>query len=272
MTAPEQNVALLIAYDGRGTEGWQRHPGNRTVQGVLEDTLRETLGVQGPIEGAGRTDRGAHANGQVASVRIPAEHPVEDVAEILNGALPDDIAIVRAAAVPPDFHARHSAAGKTYRYVIWPEAGEREECPAEHEGRVWRVKKELDVAAMAEAAPVLVGQLDFATFATPSGFDRASTVRTLWNAEVTEYETTIEIIFEAEGFLYKMVRNLVRGLVRVGEGKWNAHLLGNALKKRDRKAAPGSAPASGLYLDTVHYEPDPFAEPPTVGDPEPAEG
>lgn len=251
------NVALLIAYDGRAFDGWQRHPGRPTVQGTLEEAVRAAFGVEGPVEGSGRTDRGAHALGQVASVRLPAGNEEDDIARRLDEALPETVAIEGARLVPDEFHARTSAISKTYRYAIW----NAKELPAEQEGRVWHVRRgRLDVPAMQRAAAHFVGRHDFAAFASSAGFERASTERTMLRSEVGAQSPVIELLFEADGFLYKMVRNLVRAIVRVGEGKAAPADVERALAARDRKASPGSAPASGLYLDAVRYDP-PLFEP-----------
>ncbi|MEM1450298.1 MAG: tRNA pseudouridine(38-40) synthase TruA [Planctomycetota bacterium] len=254
MTADATNFALRVAYDGRAYDGWQRHPGRATVQGALEDAARDAFGAEGPVEGSGRTDRGAHAKGQVATVRLPGALDPEDVMAGFAASLPADVHVTAARAVPMGFHARQDAVGKVYRYVLWVDAP----APEEREGRVWTVRGPLDVRAMEGALRVLVGEHDFATFASPARHERATTVRTLRRAELHEHLPAIEITLEADGFLYKMVRNLVRAVVRAGEGRRTPNDVARMLAARDRSAAPGSAPASGLFLDAVRYDPPLF--------------
>lgn len=249
-----RNTALLLSYDGRGYHGWQRHDGRPTVQGTIEAAIREAFELDVPIAGSGRTDRGAHASGQVASVALPAELDERELAERLNAALPDDIAVEQVRRVPEDFHACDSALGKTYRYVLWVD----ERPPPERELRVWSVRGPLSVRAMRAALDGLVGEHDFATFATSAGFERSSTVRTLQRATLSASLPEIALTFEADGFLYKMVRNLVRAVVKVGEGRAQPGDIAKLLAARDRQAAPGSAPASGLHLDAVRYDPAVF--------------
>jgi tRNA pseudouridine38-40 synthase len=226
------------------------------VQGTIEAAIAAAFGLETAVEGSGRTDRGAHALGQVATVRLPAELSDEDIARRLDDALPDDCSVEAAERVPDELHARRSAISKTYRYLLW----NAEELPPEHAGRVWHVHGDLDLDAMERALPHLVGEHDFATFASSGGFERASTVRTVLRAKLVAEAPVVAITFEADAFLYKMVRNLVRAVVRIGEGKRTPGDVAAMLAARDRAAAPGSAPASGLYLDAVRYDPPLFVE------------
>ncbi|MEX1364243.1 MAG: tRNA pseudouridine(38-40) synthase TruA [Nannocystaceae bacterium] len=236
---------LTIAYDGRAFKGWQRHPGQPTVQGALEAALLETTGVRAAVEGAGRTDAGAHADAQVASVTVPDEVVLGD----LDDALPAGIRVLDTSIAADGFHARVSARGKTYRYEIWNAA----ECPEDRVGRVWHIPRPLDVEAMRAACPYFVGELDFATFAKKPNFDRATTVRHMRRVELRHEAPMITITMCADSFLYKMVRNVVRTIVKAGEGRVDPAAIPALISARDRKAAPGTAPASGLYLETVHY-------------------
>ncbi len=251
----EKNVALLVSYDGRDYHGWQRHPGKATVQGTLEAAILTAFGEDVAIAGAGRTDRGAHALGQVATVRLPATIDADAIARELNAALPESVIVEAARRVPEECHARESALGKTYRYVLWVDA----DVPPERQGRVWTLRGPLDVAAMERAMSLLVGEHDFATFASNAGFERSSTTRKMSRCVITADLPQIELTFEANGFLYKMVRNLVRAVVKVGEGRRAPRDITAMLAARERKAAPGSAPASGLFLDAVHYATPIFA-------------
>lgn len=256
MSSPERNVALLVAYDGRPFHGWQRHPGHPTVQGTIEAALSDVLGGERIIEGSGRTDRGVHADGQVATTRIPAETDLQALGEALHARLSPHIHLHTLEDVPDGVHARTSAVGKTYRYEIV----QGTDLPPELELRVWHVKRQLAWKPMAEAARHLVGTHDFSTFAASAGFERGSSVRTMRTARVEAEGPLITIWLEADGFLYKMVRIIVRALARIGEGKGEPEDIARALAARDRSASPGAAPASGLYLESVRYDPPLFTD------------
>jgi tRNA pseudouridine38-40 synthase len=251
------NHKLTLSYDGRAYFGWQRHGNKPTIQGALEDALSQVFGQMVRVTGAGRTDRGAHAEGQVASCELPTQleggQPAtpEAIEAALNAALSADIRVSAVERVDPTFHARSSATGKRYRYEIHRGSGE---CPAELSGRVWWVKTPLDVTAMRRCCDVLRGEHDFCSFATRSNFVPTSTVRQLRVLELEgDAAPRLTVLLEADSFLYKMVRNIVRALVKVGEGRSDRAKLAQILAARDRQAAPGTAPASGLYLDRVFY-------------------
>jgi len=236
---------LTVAYDGSPFFGWQRHPGQPTVQGTLEDALLQTTGVRAPIEGSGRTDRGAHADAQVASVTVPEGTDLSQ----LNTALPESIRVLEVEPTHEGFHARMEAKGKTYRYVIW----NAPECPPELVGKVWHIPGKLDAKAMGPACRFFVGQIDFASFAKKTNFQRHSTMRRMHQVDLATDGPKITITLRADSFLYQMVRNIVRTIVRVGEGRLQADQIPAILAARDRAKAPGSAPASGLHLERVHY-------------------
>lgn len=244
-----QNFRLTISYDGRDYLGWQRHGTEPTVQLALECGLEQVLGLRVEVRGSGRTDRGAHANGQVANVLLPVDLDVEKVRGALNGALPATVRVLDFSRVPLEFHARTAAVGKLYRYVIH----NAKDCPAAEQGRVWHSAGALDVGAMRAVLPIFVGEHDFASFATKPNHKQKSTVREVHSFELSYDAPTIEFSIRADGFLYKMVRNIVRAVVKVGEGRYTSTDLQRILLARDRKAAPGTAPASGLYLEEVYY-------------------
>ncbi len=236
---------LTVSYDGRPFHGWQRHPGQPTVQGALENAVLETTGQRAPVEGSGRTDRGAHADAQVASVTVPDETPLGD----LNDSLPAEIRVLAAERVEDGFHARMASTGKTYRYVIWNSP----DCPAEQVGRVWHIPGALDVEPMRQACKHFVGELDFASFAKKPNFERASTVRHMRSMVLEHDAPRIIITMRADSFLYKMVRNIVRTIVKAGEGRITPDKVRAIIAANSRALAPGTAPASGLYLEAVHY-------------------
>ncbi len=250
------NYRLTLAYDGRAFLGWQRHADKPTVQFVLEQAVTQAFAVRVPVQGSGRTDRGTHAHGQVASLPLPAGTPAEQVKEQLNLVLPETVRIIDVRCAPEDFHACDSALAKRYRYKIWNDR----KLPAEHDGRVWHVKEPLDVQAMAEVCSVFVGEQDFASFATRTNFKQKSTRRRVVEADLSQEGPMLTFDICADGFLYKMVRNIVRAIVKVGEGRYTREDLVRILEARDRQAAPGTAPASGLYLEQVFYTQDELSE------------
>ena len=244
------NYRLDIRYDGRNYYGWQRHKDKPTIQGALENAVTECFGIRHNVEGSGRTDRGAHALGQVATIRLPKDIDVQEALIRINNALDKDIEITDLQKVADDFHARDSAVGKCYRYTIRNHA----DLPPEKAGRVWYIPEKLDVTAMEKACPFFVGTMDYASFAKVPNFKRATTVRTVHSLVLRADGDSLHFSIIADGFLYKMVRNIVRTLVRVGEGKTPVSSLPKIITAKSRTAAPGTAPASGLYLDTVFYD------------------
>lgn len=241
---------LTLRYDGRAYYGWQRHAGKPTVQGALELAIEEVVGARCMVHGSSRTDRGAHADGQIAHFAADLRSPPEALLGDLNAHLAADLEVLRCEEVTADFHAREDASAKTYRFEIW----NAPDCPPERVGRVWHIPGRLDVDAMEAVCPCLVGAHDFASFATKTNYERKSTVRHLMSIDLAREDPLIILRFRADGFLYKMVRNLVRAIVKVGEGRSSREQLEQILAARDRKQAPGTAPASGLYLESVEYE------------------
>jgi tRNA pseudouridine38-40 synthase len=246
------NYQLTISYDGRSFFGWQRHGDKPTVQSTLEQAVTKAFDIRVAAQGSGRTDRGTHAHGQVASLQLPAGMQPELIKEKLNQILPHEVRIVDVRCAAIDFHACNSAIAKHYRYIIWNDR----KLPAERDGRVWHVKEPLDVQSMVDACSVFVGEHDFASFATKTNFKQKSTTRIVTEAALSYDLPTIIFDICADGFLYKMVRNIVRALVKVGEGRYTREDLVRIMAAKDRQAAPGTAPASGLYLERVFYSRD----------------
>lgn len=240
---------MTISYDGQNYLGWQRHGDKPTIQYALEHAMAQVFNVRVAVNGSGRTDRGAHANGQVASVELPTGFQPAEVKERLNDLLAADIRILAVDHVSADFHACDSAVAKHYRYLIYND----KKLPADLDGRVWHVQSALDVEAMIDACSVFVGEHDFASFATRPNFKQKSTTRIVNKVIMNQKTPVIEFNICANGFLYKMVRNIVRAVVKVGEGRYRRDDLQRIIKAKDRKAAPGTAPASGLYLERVFY-------------------
>lgn len=240
---------FTIEYDGGPYQGWQRLANGPSVQGALEDAVEKLTGVRSDVFGAGRTDTGVHAAGQVAHVDI--EKPFEGwkLAEALNAHLrPHPISILRAEEASPDFHARFDATGRVYRYRIV----NRRAPLALERGQAWRVGLPLDEAAMHAAAQRLIGKHDFTTF-RDAGCQAKSPVKTLDRADVARAGDTVEFWFEAQSFLHRQVRSIVGTLAEVGLGKMSVADVGAALEDKDRTRCGPVAPADGLCLMRVDY-------------------
>lgn len=242
---------ITVEYDGGGFVGWQRQTNGPSVQAALEEAVFRFCGERVLVEGAGRTDAGVHALGQVAHFDLAKETTAETVMKAVNFHLkPAPVAVLAAAAVADDFHARFSATRRAYLYRI---ANRRAPLALER-GRAWFVPQPLDVEAMHEAAQLLVGRHDFTSFRA-SECQAQSPVKTLDLLTVGRAGEIIEVRAAARSFLHHQVRNFVGSLKLVGEGRWTAGDLRAALEARDRAAAGPTAPACGLYLTEVAYGP-----------------
>jgi tRNA pseudouridine38-40 synthase len=245
-----QTFKLILEYDGTGFAGWQAQAGDcRTVQGVLETAIERVCGERVRVAGAGRTDAGVHAEGQVASVSLATRLLPAELERALNAVLPDDLAVIALETMPADFHARRDAVSKLYRFAIWNGARRS----ALRARSFYAVPIPLDLAAMREAAGALEGTHDFACFQSV-GSSVATRVRTLLRVEVIGSpggEIAIEV--EGTGFLRHMVRALVGTLVEVGSGKRPASSMASLLAARNRGEAGPTAPARGLTLVRVDY-------------------
>jgi tRNA pseudouridine38-40 synthase len=240
---------LLIEYDGRPYHGFQLQAGQPSVQGSLERAVLAFCGEAARIAAAGRTDSGVHAFGQVAHVDLSKDWPAEVVRDALNAHLsPEPIAVLEARKVGPEFHARFSAIGRRYLYRVL----NRQSPPALDRGRVWRVKRPLDAAAMHTAAQALVGYHDFTTFRDVN-CQAKTPVKTLDAARVWREGEEVRLEFAARSFLHRQVRSMTGSLVEVGLGRWPVEAVAAALEARDRKACGPVAPAEGLYLAGVEY-------------------
>ena len=246
-----QGHRLTIAYRGTEFSGWQRQAAKRTVQECIEVALEKLWGQKISLQGSGRTDTGVHALGQIASFNAPRLHNATVLLRALNANLPRDVRIVKCRLVSPAFHARFDARGKTYRYLIWNRLVQD---PFTHDTH-WHVPRDLDLPAMRRAARLLLGRHDFASFTSNPGYERESKVRVMKRASVVRDGAVLVFHFTADGFLYRMVRNLVGALVKVGKGKITVAEFGEILRSCKRSAAPETAPACGLYLMHVVYKP-----------------
>jgi len=284
-----RRIGLVLEYVGTGYQGFQVQAGDaggamdvRTVQGVVEAAIARVTGEQCRITGAGRTDAGVHALGQVAGFDTGSRIPGDRFAPALNTALPPDVRVLRSFQAPEGFNARYDAVAKVYRYIIVPSrivgAGElgREPEPSARPGldtqlgpgaqlgsamwagRALLVRYRLDVQAMSQASGCLVGQHDFRAFAS-TGSSAKTSVRTIRRLEVRPVRCEIlgldAVAFEieADGFLYKMVRTIAGALLEVGAGRADAGSVERLLASGDRSRGPATAPPDGLYLVRVIY-------------------
>ena len=248
--------ALTLEYDGTGFVGWQRQAVGVSVQQVLEAAASHLVGGA-PVRSitAGRTDAGVHASGQVASLDLDRAITGDRLRDALNFHMkPHAVAVLRAALAPVGWNPRFSAIGRAYRYRIINRAAR----PALEAGRAWHVRDRLDVAAMRNAARLLLGQHDFTSFRA-TACQAKSPVRTIDRLDVSRQDEEVIIEADARSFLHHQVRNIVGTLKLVGEGAWPAARVATALAARQRAAAGPTAPAEGLMLLEVRYPEDPFS-------------
>lgn len=262
LEAPGVVLKATLEYDGSRYRGWQAQMNARTVQGVLLEAVTKRLGAGVRIHGAGRTDAGVHALGQVASIHVPRGRDLgaspDALRRDLNDALPFDVNLLALREAPPGFHARHDAELRIYRYRI---ARRR---TAFAKPFVFWVKDRLDAGAMAAAARAFVGRHDFATFCeNAEGHDSTLVEVSFASVEEAPGEPGL-LLFRigASHFLWKMVRRLVGTLIEIGAGRESANLVPTLLVSRSPKVATWTAPASGLFLESVTYPDDVPSAPP----------
>lgn len=245
-----QNYKMLLAYDGAKFDGWQKQ-GNteNTIQGRLEMLLSKMTGKTVELAGAGRTDAGVHAMGQVMNVFLDTEKNEEEIQEYMNRYLPEDIAVLSVEKAAERFHSRLNAAGKYYLYRIHNDKVKnpftRKYC--------WHIPEKLDMASMKTAAALLTGTHDFRGFCSNKRIKK-STVRTIYHIKIWEESKEIKLEFYGNGFLYHMVRIITGTLVEIGKGELPPEKIEEILKKKDRQLAGITAPAHGLCLQEVKYE------------------
>lgn len=243
-------IALGVEYDGSAFHGWQTQPAGNTVQDALEAALRQIAGVPVAVVCAGRTDSGVHATAQVVHFDSPVERPLTAWVRGVNTFLPAAVAVRWAQPVGDDFHARFSAYGRAYRYLLINRA---QRCGLWH-GRVGWYHHPLDVETMQRAAELLLGEHDFSAFRAADCQAR-SPVKTMRSARVRRCGELIVFDFAASAFLQHMVRNLVGSLVYIGQGKHPPQWIAQLLAGRQRAQAAPTFAAAGLYLVGVDYEP-----------------
>ena len=245
-----RRIQLIIEYDGTNYAGWQRQENAMAVQQVVEEKLRKLTGEHIVIHGASRTDAGVHAMGQSAHFDTECRIPGEKFSYALNTMLPHDVRIRDSREVPESFHARFSTKGKRYRYLfhVHPHASAIHRLTRAH------IIYPLDIDLMQQEAQSLVGTHDFAAYAA-SGSVVKDTVRTIYRADVTRDGDEVKLIVEGNGFLYNMVRIIAGTLVGVGSGKLEPGAFARAIETGNRLDLGVTAPAHGLTLMEVFYDP-----------------
>ncbi len=249
-----RNLKLILSYDGTDFAGWQVQPDAVTVQGTLASAIGRITGEKVLPQASGRTDAGVHALAQVVTFVTESSVPTPNFVKALNDILPPSVRVLKVEEAAADFHARHSAQAKTYRYRIY-RAGI---CSPFFARYVWHYPYPLDEAAMIHAAAEVEGQHDFTSFAAvdpergQEGF-AASNVRSIFSSNWQRQADELVYTVRGSGFLHHMVRNLVGSFILVGKGTLKAGDMQRIMVERNRSAAGATAPASGLYLVNVEY-------------------
>ncbi|HET6369889.1 MAG TPA: tRNA pseudouridine(38-40) synthase TruA [Nitrospiria bacterium] len=243
------NVRLILEYDGTDFHGWQKQPGLRTVQGIVEGAISRISGEKPKLIGSGRTDAGVHARGQVANFLTEASLACGEWRKALNANLPPDVVVLRADRAPKEFHARHSAVGRVYEYRVL-----RREVRSPLDLRfAWHVPRPLDISAIRKASVLLRGVHDFTSFSA-SGSENQNPRVNLRRLGIGRSGELLLFTLEASHFLWHMVRNIVGLLVEVGLGRIHPGKTSQFLGARDRRAVPAApAPPQGLCLIKVQY-------------------
>lgn len=265
-----RNIKLTLAYDGSEFRGWQVQPGLQTVQGTLSDVIRRTTGENVLPQGSGRTDTGVHALGQVASFLTQSTIPVGNLQVVLNDRLPPSVRVLKVEEAASDFHARHSAKGKTYKYRVY----RGKVCPPHLYRYVAHYPYPLEEETMFAAAGHVVGEHDFTSFAAvdPDRAEReieevsalgpvsqsvlvkhATNVRTIWESGWEREDEELVYTVRGNGFLHHMVRNLVGTFLLVGKGTFDPGDVKRILEAKNRSAAGPTAAANGLWLVSAEY-------------------
>ena len=242
------NIKVVLEYDGSGFAGWQQQAHGRTVEAELKRALRAVTGQELKVYAAGRTDAGAHAEGQVVSFQTDGRISPHRLVAALNAKLAADVAVLSGEEVPGGFHARYSAKWRRYRYRYL----DRPSRPALERGRCWHVRGALDVDAMSVAAKALVGKHDWTSYCSASEPVDAR-VREMRSVRVVRRGDVVELELVAEGFLRGLARSIAGALAEVGRGRRPPEWVGEVLEARDRRKAAKTAPAGGLTLMEVIY-------------------
>ncbi len=243
-----RNIKLLISYDGKKYNGWQRQVStDQTIQTKLEQLLSKMTGEEIEVHGSGRTDRGVHATGQVANFHTDTKMSVDEILQYMNTYLPQDIAVLEAKDASPRFHSRLNVIQKTYVYRVW-NAPVRNVLERNY---TYHVPEKLDVEAMREAASYLLGTNDYQSFCARKM--KKSSVRTIHSIDIDEIGNEIRFTYRGSGFLYNMVRILTGTLIEVGKQERSASSIPALIEARERRLAGHTTPAHALCLAKVDY-------------------
>ena len=245
----KKNIKLIVEYDGTRYHGWQRQKGDLTIQSVIEDSIRTIVGDRITLIGSGRTDAGVHALYQACNFITRSGIKPDSMRRGLNSLLPDDIKIRRIEYVPLDFHARYSVKSKAYEYRIY----NRKDTNVFLRNYTWHIRDELDIEAMRRSLSILIGRHDFSSFKS-SGSANKDPVREMIRAELHgPRQGVISFLFEADGFLRHMVRNIIGTVIEVGKGKISLDEFREIFQSNKRINAGIKAPPQGLFLKMVKY-------------------
>lgn len=244
-----RKLMLKVQYDGTDYAGFQIQPHAPTVQKQIQQALAAVLGEPTTIQAASRTDAGVHARGQIVAFETNNPIPTENLLVALNGRLPTAVNIAEGSEVTEQFNPRYDAVSKLYSYCIL----NRSDGSPFRERYAWHIDQPLDVGAMRAAAQPLRGQYNFSAFCAAGG-SSTNMIRELYRLDIDRQGDTIEIYLEADGFLYKMIRNIVGTLVEVGLGRISLKVVQKILASRDRSQAGPTAPSCGLCLVNVSYQ------------------
>ncbi len=250
-----RNVRLLVSYDGSRFYGWQRQDGFDSVQQSIEEAVLAATGTRATVNGAGRTDTGVHALGQVASLHVDTRLDDDRLRHALNAYLPQGVVVREAETCHDEFHARFSAKSKRYAYQVVTTRF----APPFGRANVHWISWPLDVPRMRRASRALIGTHDFAAFGN-TGSPRRTSVRTVEHLRFVLRRERFFFVIQGTGFLYNMVRTIAGTLIDVGRGKLDEGACARAIASRDREDAGPTAPASGLYLVSVQYPTRPFTK------------
>lgn len=243
-----RNIKLIIEYDGKGFNGWQKQPNKLNIQGEIERAIKEVTGEEVELNASGRTDAGVHAISQVANFKTESNIDINKIPLALNSKLKKSIIIKKAEEVDLKFHARYNAKGKKYRYII----NNSLVGSAIYRDLEYNFPIKLDVEKMKHAAKYFEGEHDFKAFRS-SGTSNKNSVREIYKVEIKEENERIILEFTGNGFLYNMVRIMVGTLMDVGLGKIKPESIKDIIDSKERTKAGKTAPAQGLYLVEVYY-------------------
>ena len=244
-----RNIKLTIEYDGTRYLGWQRlGNSDKTIQGKIEQVLKNITGTKIEITGSGRTDAGTHAKGQIANFKTAKELDLLELLATLNHQLPQDIIIKQIEEAPERFHARYNAVGKKYSYYVW-----NAEIPSAFERNYsFHYSEKLDLKLMNEACEKLLGTHDFIGFSSLKK-TKKNTVRTIQELSIEKTGSMLHFTFVGDGFLYKMVRILMGTILEIGTAERSVATIDEVFEKKSRSIAGMTVPAQGLFLDEVYY-------------------